>query len=98
VINAALLHKCTVFSRLDRIILVEAPVLTRFLRALKRDKLPWGQLIKRFRTQRQFHAQYSRAHADIHIIVNRGYLGFSSRFFRRSLEKRIEALLSILEQ
>ncbi|MDR2798023.1 MAG: dephospho-CoA kinase [Treponema sp.] len=93
VINAALLHRSSVWNQLDGIILVKAPVFTRLLRARKRDKLPWGQLIRRFRCQREFMAKYSRESADIYIISNRGYGEFGSSFFRGSVERQLEAVL-----
>jgi dephospho-CoA kinase len=94
VINAALLHKSSVFSRLDFIILVRAPFLTRLLRARKRDRLPWLVLLKRLKSQKKFTAQYLRGNADIYNVDNRGYPSFVSRFFRRKLENRIDDILS----
>jgi dephospho-CoA kinase len=94
-INAALLHRSSAFPRLDGIILVKAPLITRLLRARKRDRLSWGQLIKRFRSQREFTALYSAQNADIYIVHNRGYFGFCSRFFNRGLKNRIDTILSL---
>jgi dephospho-CoA kinase len=94
-INAALLHRSSAFSRLDGIILVKAPLITRLLRARKRDRLSWGQLIKRFRSQREFTALYSAQNADIYIVHNRGYFGFCSRVFNRGLKNRIDTILSL---
>ncbi|MDR3114035.1 MAG: dephospho-CoA kinase [Treponema sp.] len=96
VINAALLHRSSVFHQLDGIILVKAPGLTRLLRARKRDKLPWGQLIQRFRCQREFMAKYLTEPADIYNISNRGYGRFGSSFFRGSLERQLEVALTQL--
>ncbi|MDR1277129.1 MAG: dephospho-CoA kinase [Treponema sp.] len=93
VINAALLHKTSAFSRLDFIILVRAPFLTRLLRARKRDRLPWLSLLKRFGSQKEFTAQYLSGKADIYNIDNRG-LSFNSRYYRRKLENRIQLILS----
>lgn len=95
VINAALLHRSSAWNRLDGIILVKAPLITRLLRARKRDRLPWGQLIKRFHSQRKFTALYLAQNADIHIVHNRGYWDFCSRFFSRGLKRRIDAILSL---
>jgi dephospho-CoA kinase len=94
VINAALLHRSSAFAGLTGIILVRAPLLTRLLRARKRDKLPWGELFRRFHSQKNFLAQYLREKADIYIVPNRGCAGFCSRFFRRNLENRINRILS----
>ncbi|MDR3343017.1 MAG: dephospho-CoA kinase [Treponema sp.] len=98
VINAAVLHKSTAFSRLRGIILVKAPVLTRLLRARRRDHLSWGALIKRFRSQKNFIPQYFRKNADIYIVNNRGggCFGFWSRFLRENLENRIDEILEMI--
>jgi dephospho-CoA kinase len=64
VINAALLHRSSVFERLDLILLVRAPVLTRFIRARARDRLPLADLAKRFKSQSVFLTQYSSSNAD----------------------------------
>jgi dephospho-CoA kinase len=95
VINAALLHRSSAFNRLDCIILVKAPTLTRLLRARKRDNLSWGQLIKRFSSQKEFATQYLRKNADIYIVHNRGYLSFCSQYFRGSLEQQIDTIISL---
>ncbi|MDR1302497.1 MAG: dephospho-CoA kinase [Treponema sp.] len=98
VINAALLHRSTAWNRLDGIILVKAPVLTRLLRARKRDKLPWGQLIMRFRSQTEFTSQYLKEPADIYIISNRGYSRFWSSFFSGYVARALEAALMQLNK
>ncbi|MDR2631128.1 MAG: dephospho-CoA kinase [Spirochaetaceae bacterium] len=94
VINAALLHRSVIFKRLDTIIIVQAPLLTRFLRARRRDRLPLVPLIRRFKSQREFMAQYLSQHADIYRVNNWGYFGICSRFWRRALERRIDDFLS----
>jgi dephospho-CoA kinase len=70
VINAALLHKSSIFEQLDAIFLVTAPWLVRLVRAHRRDLLPWRELIKRFRSQRDFTSQYLKKNADIYTIDN----------------------------
>ncbi|MDR1374837.1 MAG: dephospho-CoA kinase [Treponema sp.] len=94
VINAALLHRSGVFKRLHFIILVRAPFLTRLLRARRRDRLPLGSLIRRFKSQREFISQYLTQKADIYTIDNPGYCGFCSSLYRRRLENRLDAILS----
>jgi dephospho-CoA kinase len=94
VINAALLHKSSAFPRLAFIILAQAPVLTRLLRARKRDGLPLGQLLARFRSQRQFTAQYFAGKADIYVIENRGYFGLHGSRSRKRLEAQINDIFS----
>jgi dephospho-CoA kinase len=69
-INAALLHRSSAFEQLDAIILVTAPWFVRLIRARRRDRLPWRELAKRFRSQRDFTSQYLRKNTDIHIIDN----------------------------
>jgi dephospho-CoA kinase len=74
IINAALLHKCDCFDRLDAIIIIHAPFLVRLRRAKRRDALPLGQLIRRLMSQKAFTAQYFRKNADTRIkeIANCG--------------------------
>jgi dephospho-CoA kinase len=101
VINAALLHRSSALPRLDGIIIVRAPWLTRLLRAKKRDRLPWGELIRRFKSQKGFMRQYFDktivGNADIYIIENRGFSVLFSRFFRRKLERRLDEVLSAID-
>ena len=92
VINAALLHRSSSFSTLDALIVVEAPVLTRLLRARKRDRLSWAELIRRFRSQKEFPSQYFRKEADIYRVKNRGH-GKNSI---KKTEDRINKILSCL--
>ena len=94
VINAALLHRSSVFGRLDCVILVCAPLLTRLARARKRDGLPWLALVKRFASQKHFTAQYLAGNADIYKIENRGFSPAASRRFRSGIERRIDEILS----
>ena len=93
VINAALLHKSVVFGQLNCILLVDAPFITRLMRAKKRDKLSWPAIINRLLSQRQFYSQYSSGNADIYRVENPGcgeprVLG--------TLEGRIDEILSKL--
>ncbi|MDR0377806.1 MAG: dephospho-CoA kinase [Spirochaetaceae bacterium] len=97
VINAALLHRSVAFGELDGIILVRAPALTRFFRAWKRDRLPPLQLIRRFKSQKNFMSQYLTEKADIYIIDNKGCFNFCAPLYRRSLENRINEILSRLK-
>jgi dephospho-CoA kinase len=94
VINAALLHQSSAFGRLSAIILVRAPALIRLLRARKRDGLPLGQLLTRFRSQKQFTAQYFAGKADIYVIQNRGYFSFHRSRYRERMETQINDILS----
>jgi dephospho-CoA kinase len=87
VINAALLHRSSAFQRLGCIILVKAPLITRLLRAKRRDKLPWKAIFKRFASQKNFNSQYLSINAEIYIVENPGSTG------SRKLESRIDKIL-----
>ena len=92
VINAALLHRSSVFERLDCIILVSAPRIVRLIRAKKRDKLPLTVLIKRLSSQRKFTSQYLAVNADIYRVKNLG-IGCPGKTGTKA-ERRIDAVLS----
>jgi dephospho-CoA kinase len=94
VINAALLHKSAVFNRLDRIILVTAPLLTRLIRAKRRDKLSWAEILRRFASQKDFNSQYLSKKAEIYRIENPGLTGSGnlSKKLERRLDKFIEGI------
>ncbi|MDR3162049.1 MAG: dephospho-CoA kinase [Spirochaetaceae bacterium] len=94
VINAALLHRSSSFGSLAFIILVEAPWITRLLRARRRDRLPFAEILKRLHSQKQFIPQYLSKNADIYRVYNRGLSGFCSRRRLRSLERRIDTILA----
>jgi dephospho-CoA kinase len=68
VINAALLHRCACFDKLDAVIVIRAPFLVRLWRAKKRDGLPWRQLLRRLLSQKTFTAQYFQKNTDIRMI------------------------------
>lgn len=93
-LNAALLHRSSVFDRLDLIILVRAPFLTRLARARRRDGLSLKAILERFRAQKNFDAQYLSSGADIHIVDNRGAFGLCLRVRARALERRIDTILA----
>ncbi|MDR1398722.1 MAG: dephospho-CoA kinase [Treponema sp.] len=95
VINAALLHKSSAFRRLDALILVKAPFLTRLFRAHKRDQLPWATLVQRLRSQATFTSQYLASNADIYEVNNGAY--FTSRYVRASLERRLNIIFSFIQ-
>jgi dephospho-CoA kinase len=91
VINAALLHRAAIFSRLDKIILVTAPFLTRFFRARRRDKLSWKAILLRFNSQKDFNTQYLVKKAEIYKVENPGLSG--SRNLHKKLECRIDKFI-----
>ncbi|MCL2804712.1 MAG: dephospho-CoA kinase [Treponema sp.] len=92
VINAALLHKSAIFEKLEKIILVTAPFLTRLLRALKRDRLSLQEALKRFASQKNIYARYlsinaNPFYAETYRVENPGF-----RKLERSIEKIIERM------
>jgi dephospho-CoA kinase len=91
VINAALLHKAAIFNRMDRIILVTSPSLTRFFRARRRDKLSWTEILRRFSSQKDFNSQYLVKKAEIYKVENPGMSG--SRNLYKKLECRIDKFI-----
>jgi dephospho-CoA kinase len=95
VINAALLHRSSAFNRLDIIILVTAPLLTRLLRARKRDGLSWFALFSRFTRQKNFNSQYLAANAEIYRVENSGLAGFGRS--RLKLENRLNEILKRID-
>jgi dephospho-CoA kinase len=94
VINAALLHKSSAFTRLNAIIIVKAPYLSRMLRAKKRDRLSWKEIVRRFNSQ-EFDVYYRSQKTDIYYIDNSGFDIFL-RLNRRALERRVDEILSAL--
>ena len=91
VINAALLHRSTVFDRLDRIILVTAPFFTRLIRAKRRDRLSWAEILKRFASQKDFNSQYLSINAEIYRVENPGLTGAGN--LRKKLERRLDKFI-----
>ena len=89
-INAALLHRSSVFDKLDRIILVTAPLLTRVFRAKRRDNLSFSEIYKRFSSQKNFYAQYLSINAEIYRVENSG-------FFGGALKRQIDEILKGME-
>jgi len=59
IINAAVIHRASVFRRLDFLIVVRASIFTRFIRAKLRDKLTVGQILRRFQSQADFPRYYA---------------------------------------
>jgi len=85
VVNAALLHRSSIFNKLEHIILVTAPYFVRFLRAKRRDNLSFLEIIRRFNTQKDFYTQYLSINAEIYKVENSG--------LHSKLEKRIDKIL-----
>ncbi len=71
IINATVLYKIPhLLQRCQTIIYVKAPLITRILRAKKRDKLPLKQIIARFHSQKNLFNEYKKSGIKIIIIKN----------------------------
>jgi len=93
VINAALLHKSSVFCKLDRIIIVYAPFFTRLIRAKQRDNLPWAEILRRFNTQKDFNSQYLSINAEIYKVENPGLFKICLNSRNQKLERKIDKII-----
>ncbi|MDR1389098.1 MAG: dephospho-CoA kinase [Treponema sp.] len=92
VINAALLHRSPALSRLCALVIVRAPPPVRFWRGLWRDKLPPGDLLRRFASQKNFpnprtYAQYLAPKTDIYTISNPAFGSV------KTLSKRVDTIV-----
>ncbi|MDR0402117.1 MAG: dephospho-CoA kinase [Treponema sp.] len=93
VVNAALIHKSAVFSRMRALVIVKAPFPIRLCRARIRDELPVGEIFRRFRIQSTFNSQYLAAKTDIYTIDNSGFSGSAA-----NLEKRLDEILTRIRE
>lgn len=87
VVNATVLYKIPLIKRMDGVLYVDAPAIVRFFRAKKRDGLPAGQILDRFRQQKNLFIKYKFSHADTLKVWNTGS--------RKKIEKRIKKVLMI---
>ena len=70
IINATVLYKTPELLALcDKVIYVTAPFFTRLLRALRRDKLPVTQILRRFWLQRNLLKEYHKLVPQEKIVV-----------------------------
>ena len=89
ILNATVLYKTPELLRLCKyIIYVDAPKITRIVRALKRDRLPLRQILSRFSTQKGLFSEYKKTGVPIIKITNAGS--------EKKLKSAIESL-SILQ-
>lgn len=73
ILNATVLYKTPELLRLcSSIIYVDAPLVVRFVRAVRRDHIPAGQILSRFRAQRTLFAEYIKTGVPIIKISNAG--------------------------
>jgi dephospho-CoA kinase len=97
VLNAALLHKCTAFSRISSIIIVRCPFPERLFRAMKRDGLSFKAAWKRLASQENFSTQYRAAKADKYYIDNSAFR--AGRLMRegRNAENQLDSILKAMK-
>lgn len=73
ILNATVLYKTPELIRLCKyIIYVDAPKITRIVRALKRDRMPLRQILSRFATQKGLFSEYKKTGVPIIKITNAG--------------------------
>jgi len=70
VINAALLFPSGMYRLCSKVIWIKAPFLTRINRARRRDGLTFGEILKRFWSQRKLSPQPWRKDVDIESMGN----------------------------
>jgi len=87
VLNAALLHKQNLFRLCDLVVWVQAPLVTRILRARARDGWGWKRILHRIWAQRELGPQVFPQDVDILRVDNVGPLERA----RRLLETRFPA-------
>jgi dephospho-CoA kinase len=81
---------------LDAVIIVEAPFFIRLLRARKRDRLPWTALLRRFKSQRKFNAQFFKGKTDIYRVKNSVCFSFNRDSSEKKLNKRVNEIFSLI--
>ena len=89
-INAAVLHHMGLNNLCDSVLWIKSGFLSRYKRAITRDKLSFFQIIKRIYLQRKLDAKYWVEDVDIHIIQNRKT--------RYSLEAELNVLIDKFEE
>ena len=73
ILNATVLYKTPELLRLCKyIIYVDAPKITRIVRALKRDRMPLRQILSRFASQKGLFSEYKKTGVPIIKITNAG--------------------------
>ena len=85
IINATVLYKTETIKKVNKIIFIDAPLISRFFRARKRDKMKFFHILQRFRAQRNLFAKYKISNADIVRVWNTGS--------KMSLEQKLEKFL-----
>ena len=73
ILNATVLYKTPELLNLCKyIIYVDAPKITRIVRALKRDRMPLRQILSRFASQKNLFSEYKKTGVPIIKITNAG--------------------------
>ncbi|MBQ5907470.1 MAG: dephospho-CoA kinase [Treponema sp.] len=71
ILNATVLYKTPELLNLcEKIIFVTAPLAVRFIRARKRDKMPFRQIIQRFKSQKNLLKKYQETGIPVEILIN----------------------------
>jgi len=71
IINATVLFKTPeLLNKCDYVIFVKAPLLKRLKRARKRDKMPYRQILNRFKSQKNLEKLYKNTKKTIKFLYN----------------------------
>lgn len=71
ILNATVLYKIPeILNLCEKIIYVSAPFFKRLIRAKKRDKMPFVQILKRFYSQKNLYSEYKKFNIPIEIVKN----------------------------
>jgi len=89
-INAAILHHMGLNKLCDSVLWIKSGFLSRYRRAVTRDKFSFSQIMKRIYSQRKLDAKYWVEDVDVYIIQNR-----KTRF---SLESELNVLIDKFEE
>jgi dephospho-CoA kinase len=86
VINAAILFKLGLDKLCDLVIWIDAPLITRFLRSIKRDQLNFISIFKRIFAQSKLSLKYLSKNVDIYKVENHKNIEF--------LEKKVLSVIN----
>ena len=71
IINATVLYKTPeLLDMCSKVLFVKAPFIKRLIRARRRDKMPFRQIISRFKAQSSLEEQYRRTGKFMEVIEN----------------------------
>jgi dephospho-CoA kinase len=92
-VNAAILHRMNLDKLCSSIVWVDAPLLTRIKRALKRDGITFKEVLKRIKSQSFLNTNIMKKNTDTYIIRNGGDLERMSASVVKLIEKLNEGNL-----